>query len=274
VRVLGVTAGLWMVAGCTWAAGYDDFMRGAEAMHAGNFDLAITAYTNALNDRDLASTYLPEAYVGRAAAYLRKQQCASALTDLDAALKLKPDLLAAHLLRAGAEQCLDKQDAARADFDAAVTISPTAEIYRSRGDYRWYHGDFAGAAQDYAQGFKLAPKNGYLLLWSAVAAGRAGTFDAGAFAKQVSDIDLDDWPGPLLDFYAGKAKEEDAYRKAARGDGDTPKNQKCEADFYLAEWRINSKVAGAKPLLEQAVQECPHNFVEYGAAREELKRLP
>ena len=32
--------------------------------------------------------------------------------------------------------------------------------------------------------------------------------------------------------------------------------------------------AAAKPLLQQAANECPHNYIEYSAAEGELKRQP
>lgn len=254
------------------AAAYDDYFRGIEAMRAANVEVAISAFTSALSAGDLAPSYIPNAYVGRAQAYLSKQQCASALSDLDAALKLRPKYLEAHILRANANGCLNKLDAVLADLTAAIEISPTSPYYRARGDFHWYHGEFALAADDYLQASKLVPKNGYNLLWFAISSGRAGSFDAAGFAKKVSDLDLDDWPEPLLDYIGGKKTADDVYRKAARGDGAA--DQKCEADFYIAEWRIVGNDPSAKALLQQAENECPHNFVEYRAAREELKRVP
>ncbi|MGA7711655.1 MAG: hypothetical protein WCA81_07125 [Rhizomicrobium sp.] len=260
--------------GLAYAASYDDYFRGVEAMRASNIDVAISAFTSALNAGDLAPSYVPNAYFGRAQAYMRKLQCASAMADLDAALKMRPKYLEAYILRANANRCLNKPDAVLADLTAAIAISPTAPFYRLRGEFHWYHGEFALAADDYLQASKLAPKNGNYLLWFAISSGRVGSFDAAGFAQKVSDLDLDDWPAPLLDYIRGKKTADDVYRKAARGDGDVPTNQKCEADFYIAEWRLAGKDPSAKALLQQAENECPHNFVEYAAAREDLKRVP
>lgn len=270
-----VAVALVFLAGSACAAAYDDYFRGVEAMRAGNAALALSSFASALNAGDLAPAYVPNAYVGRAQVYLRTQQCASALADADAALKLRPKYLDAYMTRATANMCLEKADAALADLNAAIAIAPaTAALYRVRGDFQWRRGAFAPAADDYAQAFKLAPKVGYNLLWYAISAGRAGTFDAAGFEEKVSDLDTDDWPAPLLDYVRGKAKADDVYRKAAEADGDAAANRKCEADFYIGEWNLANKDAGAKTLLQQAESECPHNFVEYLAAREDIKRVP
>jgi len=265
---------LVLMAGSARAAAYDDYFNAIEAMRANKVDLAITSYTSALNAGDLAPAYVPDAYVGRAKAYLMTQQCASALADLDAALKLRSNYLQALVVRANANSCLGKADAALADWNAAIGISPIAGLYGARAEYHWYRGEFALADDDYAQTIKLAPKNIYALLWLAISSGRAGTFDAAGFAKKVSDLDADDWPAPLLDYIGGKTKADDVYRKAAAADGDMASKQKCEADFYIGEWQLVGKDPAAKALLQQAENECPHNFVEYQAAREDLKRVP
>ncbi len=265
---------LVFLVGSASAAAYDDYFRGVEAMRAGDVKLAISSYSSALTAGDLAPAYVPNAYVGRAQAYLQTQQCASALADVNAALKLRPQYLDAYMVRARANGCLGNADAALADLNAALAISPIAPLYRMRGDFHWYRGEFAPAADDYAQAFKLAPKASYNLLWFAISAARAGTFDATAFAKKVSALDADDWPAPLLDFMRGKETVDAVYKAAAEGDAGAATNQKCEADFYVAEWQLGSNAAAAKTLLQQAVTECPHNFVEYRAAREDIKRVP
>ncbi len=270
-----------LAGGIACAAGYDDFMHAYEYMRAGDADHAIESFTAALKAGDLAATYVPTAYYGRAQAYARKSQCAKAEADLDNALKLRPAYLEALVLRANVRDCQGKYEAARADFNAAVVLNPTTGLYRDRAQFLWRHAAFGAAAVDYLKAFDLAPTNsyygarrGYPLIWYAISAVRAGTFDAAAFAKRVDDADLDDWPEPLLEYFQGTMKTDEVYAKAARGDGQVPAQQKCEADFYLGEWQIGHADPGAKSLIQRAHDECPHNFIEYFAAQTELKRLP
>jgi hypothetical protein len=52
-------------------------------------------------------------------------------------------------------------------------------------------------------------------------------------------------------------------------------SQNCEAFFYSAEWRlIHGDAAGAKPMLQKAVSQCPKDKIEPLMARYELVKLP
>jgi lipoprotein NlpI len=258
-------------AGAAQASGYDDYMRGVEAMRVSASDLAIEAFTQALGDGDLAAAYVPVAHFDRAALYLGKGQCATALADLDEALKLKPDYLDAYRMRAGALQCLDRRDDAIADLTAALAQSKDPEIYRQRGRLHWDDGQFAAAADDFAAAAALDRKAAYAVLWYAISAARAGSLDQAKLADMAGALG-DDWPYALLDYFRGKATADDVYKQAA---GDAAGGRKCEADFYIAEWQLtHDAAASAKDLLQQAQKECPKNFVEYGAAQIELRRVP
>ncbi|MGA7673760.1 MAG: hypothetical protein WCA78_01785 [Rhizomicrobium sp.] len=272
-------AALLFAAGPALAAGYDDFSRGVNANNRGDADTAISSFTAALNASDLAPGYVPNAYFGRARAYLRKDKCAEALSDLDATITLKADNVDAYILRAAANACLSKPDAALSDFNVAVGLRPSAAVYEAFASFQWNYGFFAQAAENYAQAAKLAVKDSphrpYILLWYAVSADRAGTLDQVKFAADVSALDFDDWPAPILDFYRGKATVDQVTREAASSDAQTATDQKCEADFYIGEWQLARKNPdAAKPLLQAAVSECPQNFIEYFAAKVELKRQP
>jgi len=263
------------------AASYDDFTRGYALNRAGDSDHAIEAFTAALAAGDLAATYVPSALYGRAAAYARKGMCPQAEVDLDNALKLRPAYLDAMILRAGVRDCQNKYEDARADFDAAIKLSPTTGLYRDRGRFYWDHAKYDSAAADFLRAVDVAPTNaysgaqrGYALLWFAISAARTGNIDRPLFAKHVADADVDGWPEPLLDYFLGKLKPEDLFARAARGDGPIPEQQKCEADFYLGEWNLGHAVSGSKDLIQQAAKECPLTFVENSAARTELNRLP
>ena len=262
-------------AGSALAAGYDDFSRGVNANNRGDADAAIPAFTAALAAGDLAPGYIPNAHFGRARAYLQKGNCAEAFSDLDEVIKLKADNVDAYLLRGSANTCLNKPDAALADFNLAIALRPTAVLFAARANFHWNQGQFSQAAEDYAQAVKLDPRRAYFVLWFALSADRAGTLDQAALAATVRTLGIDNWPAPLLDFYRGKTTTDKVYHDAASSDAQTATNQKCEADFYIGEWHLARKnAAAAKPLLQQAVNECPHDFVEYVAAQVELKRLP
>jgi lipoprotein NlpI len=267
-----------MAAGsAAFAAGYDDFSAGQNAIHRGDPDAAIAAFSHALAAGDLAPGYLPATYSGRALAYLQRGKCQDAVGDMDAALKLRSNDAEAYVLRAEAEICLKKQDAAFADFAEAVRLRPTVKIYEQFAVQQWAVGQFGGAAANFeaaiAASSKSNPHLPYLILWYAMTADRAAALDQAILAKHMRDIDEDNWPCPLLELYLGKLTADRATAMAVDRNPQTDGEHKCELGFYLAEWNLaRGKGDAAKPLLENAVNNCPRTFMEYGAAVIEQRR--
>ncbi|MEI9988781.1 MAG: hypothetical protein WDM86_01975 [Rhizomicrobium sp.] len=260
--------------GAARAAGYDDFARGLTAAARDDPDGAIAAFTVALGDGDLSAALVPQAYRGRARAYMAKGRCADALADLDAALKLKPgegDLVAQHGFAAA---CLDKLDVALADYDALVAAKFSTDIYRARGILRWRMGDPAAAVADFSTYVSLFGKDPYGVLWLEMSRARAGALDPSVAADDVRHFDDDKWPGALLKLYAGKLKPDGIAAAVAGGDASEQADRQCEADFYLGEWWLTqADTSPARPLLQRARDTCRHDFIEWGMAGAELRRL-
>jgi lipoprotein NlpI len=100
---------------------------------------------------------------------------------------------------------------------------------------------------------------------------RAGYFDGGHFAQEIAQLRYSDWPYPILLLLQGDRSPESIMRAATRDDD---KGRLCEADFYLAEWHLVSRnPETAKPLLQDATNICPRDYVERQAARIELSKL-
>jgi lipoprotein NlpI len=268
-RVLVLTF-LVLTAAGAGAAAYDDFARGLGAAQRGDRDMAIEAFSAAIAAGDLAPNLLPQAYRGRGFARLGKHQCSPALEDFDAALKLKPGDGDITRLHAGAAACLGKFDVALADLSALIAAKFAAEVYRDRGMLRWRMGDYTGAAGDFAYYIAERPKDAYGALWLELVRARAGQLDVAVAAHDVRRYDDDDWPAPLLALYAGRTTSDTALAAAAP---DNP-GQRCEADFYVAEWLIaKPDIDAGKALLAKARAECPHAYIEYNDAEAELERL-
>jgi tetratricopeptide (TPR) repeat protein len=256
------------------AAGYDDFSRGMDANNLGNSDLAISSFTAALADGDLAAAYVPQAYFGRARAYLQKVQCASALADLDQAIKLKPDFVEGYVLRVNVDHCLQKPDVMLADMTAAIGIKPTSVLYAERAVLNWQRDDLPQAILDFDAAGKLSPSDRFLPLWSAAVNMRMGSFDSVAFAKRVEDLKTNAWPGPLLDLYRNSTTPDAVIRAAALSGGDAPAEHKCEADVFIGEWQLGRKDEGAaKASFQAAIVDCSDWAFNFMVATKELKRL-
>ncbi len=279
MRVLYAALFLVAGAGAASAAAYDDFSRGVNANNKGDANLVITSFTAALAAGDLAPAYVPQAYFGRARAYLQIHKCTEALGDLAETAKARPNDAEVHLYNGLADYCLGKLDEGQKEFETAIGMRPSAAFYQSFALGQWGLGLSQQAAENFRQAATLTAKSDrhaiYLVLWYAISAARAGTLDHAALDGFESKFDFDDWPRPIVDFYRGKSTVETLYREAASSDTQIAANQKCEADFYVGEWQLagSDKPAG-KGLLQQAVNECPRNFFEYYMAKHDLEKLP
>ncbi|GAA0583276.1 hypothetical protein [Rhizomicrobium electricum] len=248
------------------AGGYDDFSAGIDANNRGAAGVAAMHFTRAITAGDLPASYLPAAYVGRARAALRQEQCAEAVRDLDAAIVRKHDFADAYSLRAEAHVCLGQDGAAFADADAAVRLRPAAGYLFTRSRLNWNRGAFAEAHADAETAATRDPGNAYFRLWSAVTAtalARPKSIDGAGTAT------IGDWPGPLLDLFGGRIAPEAVWQAAANDKG-----RACEAAFYIGAWnQAQGRPQLAKNLYARAAANCPRNYVAFDAARRALKRL-
>lgn len=270
---------VFLIAGCATSAlagGYDDYNRAVTDNIRGNRDAAIAAFTSALAANDLPKTYVRAAHLGRARAYLTQNRCAEALPDLDASLALAPDDVEALMQRQWTDLCLHRPDDAKADFNKAFP-RPDAFNYTTFAFLNWRFAYFDQAAAGYLKAFDASDRNDktrfYLLLWYAMSAIRAGSFDQSAYATRRQQFDSSDWPAPLLDFYAGKSTIADVRAQTDSINAERAKNHQCEADFYAAEWNLAHNVStDVVTLLKAAVAECANNRYEREYAEIELKR--
>ena len=270
------TALLVMCAGSQTASadGYDSFATGVSAYERQNDAEAITAFTSALASPDLAPGLKVTAYVDRARSYLHQHQCSLALADMNAAKALKPGDVEITLSLAAAQSCGGDYRAAEASLTVAMAADSNPILFYARGRARWAFGDFTGAAADFAAIATASPRDVYPAVWLAVAQSRAGNLDTLELKRHASDLDLDKWPGPIIELYLGQATPDQIAAAAASGDPKAVINQQCEANFYIGEWKIaHNDLSGAKPLIQSAMDKCPDNFVEHEMAKAEMARL-
>jgi hypothetical protein len=149
----------------------------------------------------------------------------------------------------------------------------------------YFEGRYAEAARVFADAIKNSPDNYMASLFYALALHRSGrpeearTFLAGITGK----FPVQKWPGPVVQFYAGRLHEDEVLKAAASADPKIDKEQRCEAYDYLAmayllklggvQGDAPSNASKAQEYLEKCVATGVTNFVEYLAAQAELGRL-
>ena len=221
----------------------EDANAGVLAMRAGNYDEAIRLFTSAL-DHGQFNAY------GRGQAYSYRGLAHGGKGDLDAAL---------------------------ADLDLAVDQGNdyARRAYSFRGILRMTAGRASEAAADLAKSldYEFRP---YAALWLYFARAEAGLADADMYSlsHNISEIDFERWPGPVLAFFLGRATGEDmtAAIETVQGGGSSERRS-CEAVFYTGYYYLmQGDAMRARSSLEWAARQCPPS-VERIAALAELARL-
>ena len=166
------------------------------------------------------------------------------------------------------ERAIAQYDAALAEATPGDLLEQ-ALVLRQRGIAEFFRKNLRGGADDLARAVAMAPGDAYAALWLTIVRERAGL--APSTRALTEALTSEDWPAPLLRFYLGETDAAGLDRSVDSGDPRLFGTRRCEADLYLGEWHvIRHEDEAARALLMGARSECPHDFVEYRAASEEL----
>lgn len=246
------------------------FNRGIEAAAKGDFDRAIADYDAALKLNPKSA----DTYFNRGNAWAHKGDPDRAIADYDTAIKLDPKEPAAYGGRA--VEWAVKGDYARAiaDYDTAIKLDPkSSSALLGRGRARFYGGDFQRAALDMEQAMQAEP-NEYTALWLYLARKRAGAADAEEILDRDTRATRGGWPSAVIVLYLGRTDASSVLAAATDPDPKRLRDQRCEANFYLAHWHLlRNEGDRALALLKEAREDCPKDFLEYEGTLAELRRL-
>ncbi|HLI13677.1 MAG TPA: tetratricopeptide repeat protein [Alphaproteobacteria bacterium] len=257
------------------AENLDAAKAGREAQARGEVDEAIRLYTEAIETGSLGPENLAIVHNNRGIAYWSKGDFDKALVDYSAAIKLRPDYVAAYDNRGVVYRDLGQTDKEIADFNEAIGLNADdAFAYENRGRARLHTGQVKEAIADLGRAVALDPTDSYAVLWLHLARTFAGQDDALEFARNAQTLDAKHWPAPIIDLYLGLATPEKVRTAALVGDARTQKIQTCEANFYVGAFQLlHGAKEQAKPLFEAAAKGCPPTYLEAEAAKAQLKRL-
>jgi tetratricopeptide (TPR) repeat protein len=133
----------------------DYFKRGNEYRNKGDYEKAITDYTEALR----LDPQLAKAYANRAVAHFHLKEFEKAITDSTQAIRINPRYAEAYHNRGTAYFSSGNQNEALADINRAIKLNPRlAEAYFSRGMISNSRNDDGRAIADYTRAIKLDPK--------------------------------------------------------------------------------------------------------------------
>jgi predicted aspartyl protease/tetratricopeptide (TPR) repeat protein len=277
----------------TPALGCDERMRGKNAKEA------IAAHDEAIkaNPKDVA------ALVSRAVLRLRANDAKGALSDLDAALEIQPTNAVALSTRMDVRARRQDWGGALADSDAAIANGMrTSDMFVRRAALRVAQKDEPGALKEFEDALRLDPRNEmglrgraftlvslgryedaerdfgalsweYGPLWASQMRSRRGADPRAPLEEGLKRLKADQWPAPVMHYMLGRI-DSDALMAAAAAGAKNRKGYECEANYFVgARLGADGRKVEARALLEKARDECPRDFIEYGAALDELAKL-
>jgi lipoprotein NlpI len=261
------------------AGGYTFLNIGINLLNQDRYADSIPWFDKALAAGDLLPDQIHVARLDRGMARAETGDYAKAAGDFTAALAMRPDATRALMLLAYAHIGAGENDKAIAEIAQLKTKG--AAGYRVRynsGLLEWALERYNEAGED----FKAAADDGYRYAWLwqqmvNLKLGKPVTSYRGtsvAVPGEHRRLKIrGGWPEAIVDFYLGDATEKDVFD--AVGESTAQAGRACEANFYLGEWRdLHGDVAGARPMLQKAAQDCPSGYEEKRMSTLELKRLP
>jgi lipoprotein NlpI len=273
-----------------------------------NPDLAIQHCTRAIDSKRFSGMPLARLHYNRGLEHAAKGRADSAIADYDAAIRLDPRYGDAYLARGNAWGLKNDSGRAIADFDAALNVNPKDRValgsrafeWTAKGDYaraiadqdavirldpksslawfgrgraRFYSGDLKQAIADLREAIRLDP-NSYTAIWLYLARKRAGIDADDQLESGTADIHGGGWPWPIVALYVGRTDVDSVMAAATNRDATRQRDQRCEANFYVAHWHLmRNERDRALALFKTAESECPRDFMEHEGAVAELRRL-
>ena len=150
---------LWLPTSAS-AESLEQCKKGDEARILGNHELAVSLYTQCVEQGDLSKANLVKAYYDRGNAYLITGQLSQAILDYDEAARLDPSNAYILIDRGIALTRVGQFDRAILDFDQAIRLAPNDDTpLFNRGNANSAKKQFDRAVQDYSEAIRLNPNN-------------------------------------------------------------------------------------------------------------------
>lgn len=148
---------MFLLASIGFAQTANDYLaRGTENFQKGQFDLAISDYSKAID----IDPQLAKAYNNRGLAYYNKRQYDSAISDYSKAIKIDPQFAKAYYNRGNTYEDKGQVDTAILDYSKAIEIDPQyAKAYNTRGLAYGSKGQLDSAISDYSRAIEIDPQN-------------------------------------------------------------------------------------------------------------------
>jgi lipoprotein NlpI len=238
-----------------------------------NPQAAITGCTRIIQTAGEAKVNRASAYHNRGLAHAKLGDPDRAITDFSEAIRLDPGNPDTFVSRGSAYSAKGDLARAMANFDDVLRIDPiNVRAYFNRGLLNFYSRSGDAALDDLHQARALDPAHPYAALWLDIVEWRSNVRSRSPRAS--SQIDMANWPAPVIRLFMGEISPADALAAARDGDAEKQKAQICEANFYSGQLALaQGDQQEALRLFRLSASNCPKTFTEWMAANAELRKL-
>jgi lipoprotein NlpI len=251
--------------------GFAFYSRGNAYYEKENYDQAIQDYNQAVRLNPSQAS----AFSNRGVAYASKGDYDSAIENYDEAIRLNPNHADALYNRGNAYKHNKDYDRAILDYDQVIRLNPNHDgAYSNRGLVRFYGGQFSAAVPDLSRAVGFAPNNLYRILLLYLARARTESHAREGLAQATVNLDLKEWPGPVVSMYLGNVPEHAVFEAVADTDPIKQRQKRCQAYFYLGQQLLIRQNNGeAAKMFRETVATNASALFEYEGAQAELKHL-
>jgi lipoprotein NlpI len=260
-----IKSGKWKGRGLAWAFAN----RGNGYVEKGQNDSALADFNEAIR----LDPKLAKSYNNRGIVWYAKGEDDRAVADYNEAIRLDPKHANAYNNRGIVWHAKGEDDRALADYNEAIGRDPKSDhAYFNRSATRLYQGNEAGALADISQASELNPRKAYHAIWLDLIGQRNGV--PSRLAEATARLDMTVWPAPIIRMMLGQLTSEAAVAAADDPDAFRKHGHVCEVNFFAGELALRrGNRQKATELFRMAAGDCPKTFVQYDAARAELKAL-
>jgi len=200
---------------------------------------------------------------------------ARAIQDYDQAIRLDGSFALSYNNRGRAHHLNEDYAQAIKDYGEAIEIDPDYPLaFYNRGLARFDQGFFIAAVPDFVRAVQIDPAKPYRVLALYLAKARGGDPDREMLAANAAQLNLTQWPGPVVSLLLGQATPQAVLNAAQDPDPQVQRERQCEAYFYIGEYLLIADQKGeAARMFQAAVSTGVTGLFEYASAKAELRRL-
>ena len=169
----------------------------------------------------------------------------------------------------------EKYDQAIMQLNQALDLDPeNIDVASTLAMNTYYSKDYKKCAELFAKNYLLDPDDLYTQLWMYICLRKIKDDPVPEFAKFAKKIEGNEWPVPIIKYYAGAISLEQCLKATTDADKKRENEKKCEAYYFIGElMMLNDRKKEAIEYFNKSIKCNLSDFREHKASLQRLKEL-